>query len=232
VLTRYITRYPDTVRASEAKELLIAAYYNSRDYDMAYDAIRAFPNPDGNMKTALQKIAYYKGIEAFEAGDYEKARTSLEESIEVGVSPKHNALCAFWLGEIAYKSGDLQQAAHQYNFYLKRAPRNANEYKMALYNLGYTNIALNNIPAAQKALEGFIWLYKSRDAYRADGYNRLADVHFLNKDYTAAVKNYEGAVALGTEHSHYARYRRALSLGLMGKNSPKIDALKKIVSAK
>ena len=230
VLTRYITRYPNTDRAPEAKELLIAAYYNSRDYDMAYDAIRAFPNPDGSMKTALQKIAYYKGIEAFEVGDYTKARVSLEESMAVGVSPKYNALCAFWLGEIAYQSGDMAQAQTQYNYYIKRAPRNATEYKMALYNLGYANIALNDIPAAQRALEGFIWLYKNRDEYRADGYNRLADVHFLQKDYTSAVKNYEGAVAIGTEHSHYARYRRAISLGLMGKSSPKIDALKAIIA--
>lgn len=232
VLTRYITRYPDSERAPEAKELLIAAYYNSRDYDMAYDAIRAFPNPDGSMKTALQKIAYYKGIEAFEVGDYVKAKSSFEESIAVGVSPKYNALCAFWLGEIAYQGGNMTQAVQQYNYYIKRAPRNANEYKMALYNLGYANIALNDIPAAQKALEGFIWLYKNRDEYRADGYNRLADVHFLQKNYDSAVKNYEGAVALGTEQSHYARYRRALSLGLMGKKSPKIDALKSIITDK
>ena len=232
VLTRYITRYPDSPRKAEATELLIAAYYNSRDYDMAYDAIRAFPNPDGSMKTALQKIAYYKGIEAFEAGDYQKARTSLEESMEVGVSPKYNALCAFWLGEIAYQTGDMSGAVTQYNFYLKRAPRNAAEYKMALYNLGYANMAIENIPAAQKALEGFIWLYKSRDSYRADGYNRLADVHFLQHNYTQAVKNYEGAITLNTEQSHYARYRRAISLGLMGKSTPKIEALRKIINDK
>lgn len=232
VLTRYITRYPDTERAPEAKELLIAAYYNSRDYDMAYDAIRAFPNPDGSMKTALQKIAYYKGIEAFEVGDFAKARTSLEESMAVGVSPKYNALCAFWLGEIAYQTEDMAQAAKHYNYYIKRAPRTAKEYKMALYNLGYANIELNDIPAAQRALEGFVWLYKDRDHYRADGYNRLADVHFLQKNYDQAIKNYEGAVAIGTEQSHYARYRRAISLGLVDKKSPKIDALKAIIADK
>ena len=232
ILTRYITRYPNSTRTAEAKELLIAAYYNSRDYDMAYDAIRAFPNPDGSMKTALQKIAYYKGIEAFDEGDYDKARKSLEESLEVGVSPKYNALCAFWLGEIAYQIGDMEQAATQYNYYLKRAPRNAKEYKMALYNLGYAQIARENIPAAKSALEGFIWLYKNRDAYRADGYNRLGDVQFLQQNYADAVKSYEGSISIGTEQKHYARYRRAISLGLLGKQSPKIESLQKIVADK
>lgn len=232
ILTRYITRYSNSTRTAEAKELLIATYYNSRDYDMAYDAIRAFPNPDGSMKTALQKIAYYKGIEAFDEGDYDKARKSLEESLEVGVSPKYNALCAFWLGEIAYQIGDMEQAATQYNYYLKRAPRNAKEYKMALYNLGYAQIARENIPAAKSALEGFIWLYKSRDAYRADGYNRLGDVQFLQQNYADAVKSYEGSISIGTEQKHYARYRRAISLGLLGKQSPKIESLQKIVADK
>lgn len=231
VLTRYVTRYPDSPRASEAKELLIAAYYNSKDYDMAYDAIRSFPNPDGSMRTALQKIAYFKGIKAFKAGDDATAKRSIAEALEVGVSPKYNALCAFWLGEIAYRGGDYPEALKQYNYYLKRAPRTANEYKMALYNLGYTHIALGDAPAAQRSLEGFIWLYKSRDSYRADGFNRLADVQYLQRNYNDAVKNYENAVALNTEQSHYARYRRAMSLGLLGKESTKIDALKRIITA-
>jgi TolA-binding protein len=231
VLARYINRYPDTDRTAEAKELLIAAYYNSKDYDMAYEAIRAFPNPDGGMKTALQKIAYFKGVEAFEAGNYDLAKQSLEESLAVGVSPKYNALCAFWLGEVAYQSGDMKQAVSQYNYYLKRAPRSAAEYKLALYNLGYANIACGDNSAAQRALDGFIWLYKQRDELRADGYNRLADVHFLQRDYQSAVKNYEGAIALAQPQSHYARYRRAISLGLLGKEQPKIDALKGIVTA-
>ena len=231
VLARYLNRYPNTERTAEAKELLIAAYYNSKDYDMAYDAIRAFPNPDGSMKTALQKIAYFKGVEAFEAGDFALAKQSLEESLAVGVSPKYNALCAFWLGEVAYQSGDMEQAVSQYNYYLKRAPRSAAEYKLALYNLGYANIARGDHSAAQRALEGFIWLYKQRDELRADGYNRLADVHFLQRDYQKAVQNYEGAIALAQPQSHYARYRRALSLGLLGKEQPKIVALQGIVKA-
>lgn len=231
VLTRYITRYPESVRTPEAKELLIAAYYNSKDYDMAYNAIRNFPNPDGSLKMALQKITYFRGLEAFENGDYATAKQSLIESQNVGVSPKYNALCAFWLGETAYQQGDMSGAIEQYNYYIKRAPRSADEYKMALYNLGYAYTAQGNAAAAQKALEGFIWLYKDRDSYRADGYNRLADAHFLQRNYTEAIKNYEGSMAIATEQSHYATFRRAMSLGLLGKKNLKIEALRKIITS-
>lgn len=231
VLTRYVTRYPSSPRTTEARELLIAAYYNTKDYDAAYKAIRSFPSPDGSMKTALQKITYFKGLEAFSEGKYEEARLALEESKEVGVSPKYNALCAFWLGEIAYAEGRYSDALSLYNQYLKRAPRGEREYKMALYNVGYTHLALDDAAQAQRSFEGFLWLYKERDAYRADGFNRLADAQYVQRDYAAAVKSYEGAVSLGTSHSDYALYRRALSLGLLGKTEPKIAALKQVASS-
>lgn len=228
VLTRYVTKYPESERADEARELLIAAYYNSHDYEMAYKAIKAFPNPDGTQRAALQKIAYFNGLEAFVAGDYDKAKSKLDEAQKVGVSPKYNALCLFWLGEIEYKQGNLDKAINYYDYYLRRAPKTENEYKMALYNLGYAHFEQSNMAKSQKAFEGFIWLYKTADRYRADAYNRLGDAQYSQRKYADAVKSYEGAASLGTAEQDYAKYQRAISLGLAGKTSAKIGALKQM----
>ena len=225
VLTRYITKYPDSERADEARELLIAAYYNSHDYEMAYKAIKAFPNPDGTQRAALQKIAYFNGLEAFMSGDLVKAKEKLEESQSIGVSPKYNALCLFWLGEIAYKLGDYTEAISYYDSYLRRAPKTEREYQLALYNLGYAHFTQKDMAKSQKAFEGFVWLYKEADRYRADAFNRLGDVHYSQRKYADAVKSYEGAVSLGTAEQDYAKYQRAISLGLAGKTTAKIGAL-------
>ena len=230
VLTRYVTKYPESERADEARELLIAAYYNSHDYEMAYKAIKAFPNPDGTQRAALQKIAYFNGLEAFMAGNYDKAKAALGESQEIGVSPKYNALCLFWLGEIEYKQGNYTQAISYYDSYLKRAPKSENEYKMALYNLGYAHFTQNSMANSQKAFEGFIWLYKAADRYRADAFNRLGDAQYSQRKYADAVKSYEGAVSLGTAEQDYAKYQRAISLGLAGKTTAKIGALRQMQS--
>ena len=230
VLTRYINKYPDSDRADEARELLIAAYYNSHDYEMAYKAIKAFPNPDGTQRAALQKIAYFNGLEAFANGDYTKAKSALEESQKIGVSPKYNALCLFWLGEIEYKSGDYAKAINFYNDYLKRAPKSEREYKMALYNLGYAHFTQKSMANSQKAFEGFVWLYKEADRYRADAFNRLGDAQYSQRKYADAVKSYEGAVALGTAEQDYAKYQRAISLGLAGRTTAKIGALRQMQS--
>ena len=228
VLTRYVTKYPDSERVEEARELLIAAYYNSHDYEMAYKAIKAFPNPDGTQRAALQKISYFNGLESFMAGDLERAKTALTEAQSVGVSPKYNALCLFWLAEIEYKQGNYAKAISNYDAFLRRAPKSEREYKMALYNLGYAHFAQKSMAKSQKAFEGFVWLYKEADRYRADALNRLGDTQYSQRNYADAVKNYEGAVALGTSEQDYAKYQRAISLGLAGKTSAKIGALRQM----
>ena len=228
VLTRYVTKYPESERADDARELLIAAYYNSHDYEMAYKAIKSFPNPDGTQRAALQKIAYFNGLEAFMVGDYEKAKSALDEAQKIGVSPKYNALCLFWLGEIEYKQGNYTKAIGYYDYYLRRAPKSEREYQMALYNLGYAHFTQKNMAKSQKAFEGFVWLYKTADRYRADALNRLGDTQYSQRKYADAVKSYEGAVALGTAEQDYAKYQRAISLGLAGKVTAKIGALRQM----
>ena len=228
VLTRYVTKYPNSERADDARELLIAAYYNSHDYKMAYKAIKAFPNPDGTQRAALQKIAYFNGLEAFMVGDYEKAKSALNEAQNIGVSPKYNALCLFWLGEIEYQTENYPLAIKYYDYYLKRAPKSEREYKMALYNLGYAHFTQKSMAKSQKAFEGFVWLYKTADRYRADAFNRLGDAQYSQRKYADAVKSYEGAVALGTAEQDYAKYQRAISLGLAGKTTAKIGALRQM----
>ena len=230
VLKRYIAKYPNSERADEARELLIAAYHNSRDYEKTYAELNALPEHllNAELRTVKQKITYFNGLEAFNAGDYEAAKKKLEESQKIGVSPKYNALCLFWLGEIEYKSGNYDQAIKYYDYYTRRAPKTENEYKWALYNLGYAHFIKNNMAKSQKSFEGFLWLYKTADRCRADAFNRLGDAQYLQRKYSDAVKSYEGAIALGTVEQNYAKYQRAISLGLIGKTNAKIGALKQM----
>ncbi len=230
VLSRYVERYPESPRVKEARELLIAAYYNSHDYDLAYSAIKSLDDPDGSIRTALQKITYFNGLEAFRRGDNAKAHAALEESYAIGVSPKYKALCSFWLGEIAYNAGDYNTAIDRYNYYLKHAPRTAREYRMALYNVGYSRFAQGDMEQAAKSFDGFLWLHKTQDSYRADAYNRLGDAQYSQRKFDAAEKSYASAAAVGTSERFYAQYQRAMSLGLLDRTTAKIAQLKSILS--
>ena len=231
VLTRYVERYPSSPRAEEARTLLIAAYYNSRDYDAAYRAIKAMPSGDADIRAALQKIAYFRGLEAYSSGDLKAAQSYLAESAAVNVSPKYSALTSFWQGEIAFAQGDYAVAAAKYNAYLKRAPRTEREYALAWYNLGYCAFDRNDLRQAQEAFGKFLAAWSPRDSYRADALNRLGDAAYSDRRFEAAVGEYDKAIALGTPEKRYAQYKRAITLGILGHTDQKQQALRQIAAA-
>ena len=229
VLTRYIDQHPSSPRANEAHQLLIAAYYNSRNYSEAYSAIKSLPNPDNEALLALQKIAYFNGLDAYSQGELEEAEASLSESTSVGSNAKYSALATFWLGEIAYSKGDSGVALQRYRSYLGRAPRGSREYAMAQYNMGYCYFNSEDIEAAGSAFDKFLAAYPTRDSYRADALNRRGDVYYASRRFTEAVECYDKAAELGTMERYYAEYQRAITLGVQNKRSEKITLLQRIV---
>ena len=230
-LQRYIERYPNsTERVDEARALLIAAYYNSRDYEAAYRAIRSMPVQDGETRAALQKIAYFRGLEAVQAGDRAAAKRYLAESAATNVSPKYTALANFWQGELAFSEGDYATAAAKYESYLTRAPKEEPEYAMALYNLGYCNFSQQRYEAAEQRFQRFLSVRPQRDRYRSDTYNRLGDIRFVDRRFNEAITQYDRAIAAGDDARYYAQYQRAITLGLTGQTRQKQDALARIVA--
>lgn len=231
VLTRYIDKYPESERTIEARELLVAAYFNSHNYENAYNAIKALPDPDSSIRAALQKITYFRALESYTQGDAAGAQSLLDESMSIGISPKYGALALFWSGEIAYGQGDYDRAAEMYSRYIERAPKSEREYKMALYNLGYARFSSGDISGARSSFSSFLSNWTARDRYRADALNRRGDTEYASREFAAAVKSYSDAASLGTVERYYSQYQRALALGMSGRTDDKIAALKEIVAA-
>ena len=228
VLQRYIKTYPNSKRIGEARTLLIAAYYNSEDYDTAYQAIKSMPTDDPEVMAALQKIAYFRGLEAYKAGNINGAQTYLNESARIGVSPKYTALNTFWQGEIAYAKGDYTVAAVKYDAYLRRAPRGEAEYGYALYNLGYCAFNGDDLAKAGNYFNQFLRQHTSSDRFRADTYNRLGDIASSERDYKKALSLYEQSERIGSSEGEYGAFHRAMTLGLMGRAQDKQAVLRTI----
>lgn len=229
VLTRYLDQYPSSPRAAEAHQLLIAAYYNSHNYSEAYDAIKSLPNPDNEALLALQKIAYFNGLDAYSQGELADAEASLTESTQVGSNAKYSALASFWLGEIAYSKGNSGVALQRYRSFLGRAPRGSREYAMAHYNMGYCYFNGNELEAAGNSFDKFLAAYPTRDSYRADALNRRGDVYYSARRFADAVACYDKAAEIGTTERYYAEYQRAITLGVQNKRAEKINLLQRIV---
>ena len=231
VLSRYVETYPKSDRTADARSLLIAAYYNSKNYNEAYQAIKSLPNPDNEAKLALQKIAYFNGLEAYTAGELDAAQSAFRESMTSGSNAKYSALASFWLGEVAYVNGNSREALQRYKNFLGRAPKNSNEYLMAHYNSGYCYFNDNDMASASRSFDSFLAGYSRRDSYYADALNRRGDIHYSQREFDKAIQCYDKCIALRGVEGYYAQYQRAVTLGVQNKRADKISSLRNIVQA-
>ena len=230
VLQEYLRRYPHSTYCSEVKELLIAAFYNSKDYDAAYVAIKEMENPDKDIRAAHQKVAVFRAIAAIERGDWGLGEELLKESETIGLVPKYNALTLYWQGEVAYHKGDMALAAQKYEDYVRRAPKNESEYFFANYGIGYAYLGLKDMDKAQQAFTTFVRDYTMRDNYLYDAHNRLGDSYFASRKFSDARKVYKVVAQAPVDYRHYANYQLAIVDGIEKKNSDKIERLKAIVA--
>ncbi|MCC8088132.1 MAG: tetratricopeptide repeat protein [Rikenellaceae bacterium] len=230
-INNYLSEFPDSPNADEARSYLTAAYANSNNYKEAYDAISQISNPNNDEKAALQRIAYFRGLEYFTDGDYLNAQRMFDVANENRFMPKYTALTKFWLAETYYRQGLYARAILLYQDYIVLSPKDEAENIMANYNLGYSYFNLKNYRDALLWFERFIDAYPGTTGIKADAYNRIGDIYFLNRDYTQATQYYDRSIALGTQEQYYAEYQKALALGLTSGAQAKIEALKEISQA-
>lgn len=229
VLNRYLSTYPNSPRVHQAREYLIAAYYNSQNYEAAYNAIMQYPDPDNNIKAALQKITYFRALELWNAGNAEEAMRLLDTSARYRFNTKYTALASFWQGEILYSQKDYIDAIPKYEEYLRLSPTSEPENLMARYNLGYAHFNMGQWAQAQKWFDDFLERYNAKNAYRADAFNREGDINHAQRSYWKAIESYDAAAAVGTDDRYYSAYQRALMLGLVERSDRKIESLQAII---
>ncbi len=230
LLSRYIREYPASPRLDEARQYLVAAYYNSKNYEAAYDAILQMPNPDNNLRAALQKIAYFRALEYYNAGNRDEAYRLLQQSLSNRFNAKYTALTQFWMGEILYEKGEYDKALPLYKEYISLSPESEKEHAMALYNVGYVYFDKQDWANARSWFTRFVNAYAAKDRYRADALNRLGDAEYAGREFWKAMENYNAAAKIGTPEKYYSQYQRAIALGLVNRRDTKIQALKDIVA--
>ncbi len=230
ILTRYLELYPDGESSQEAKVMLIAAYYNSRDYDAAYSAIKQISSPDSQIRGALQKISFFRGVDAFNQGNYDIARRSFQESASINISPKYLAMSYFWQGEILFIEGNYTSALNNYNTFLARAREGDELYDTALFNVAYCYLMLGNEGEAESYFKRFVQSASAQSLYLADAYNRLGDIEYGKRRFDLARDYYSRAVAIESSYRYYAEYNMAIIDGVQQRYSSKEQILKSIIS--
>ncbi|BDX38680.1 hypothetical protein CYCD_20350 [Tenuifilaceae bacterium CYCD] len=224
----YIQLYPNTPRTDEAYNYLTLAYLSTRNYSEAVESLEKIKNKDATIKAAIQKTAYYRGLELFQNLNFEEAIKMFDLSLQHSDYNQNLAAEAtYWQAESYYRVENYSKATEGYNkFILTPGAFNLPEFNMAHYNLGYTYFKMKNYD------EAIVWFRKftslsndEKNIYVGDAYNRIGDSFFIQRRYWAAIDYYDKAILIDKTDADYAAFQRGFSLGLVERPQKKVESL-------
>tara|TARA_R110000868_G_scaffold1389_29_gene10870 strand:- start:1676 stop:4699 length:3024 start_codon:yes stop_codon:yes gene_type:complete len=228
VLAGYLDKYPNSNYKEEIETLLIDSYITSKNYKEALkllDGKRSFEN-----KVAFQKVAFYRGIELYNEGNYLEAGTLFSQSLKEPRDDKYTARATFWKAETDYNLTNYDDALIGFKqFEQENVARSTPEFINIDYNLAYTYFKLKNYEQASRYFSQFTTNRKEDKVRLNDAYLRLGDVYFVTSDYKDAIKAYDNANKLSEIDSDYAYFQKAISAGYIGQASKKISELEQFI---
>ena len=229
VLAGYLEKYPDTGYKEEIETLLIDSYITSKNYKEALKLLegkKSFEN-----KVAYQKVAFYRGLELYNEGDYQEAELLFDGSLKESQDQKYTARATFWKAEADYNLTNYDDALIGFKQFQQQAEASATpEIENINYNLAYTYFKLKNYGKATEHFNQFISNKREDKVRLNDAYLRLGDGHFVSSEYQSAISAYEKAIQLNEIDSDYPAFQKTISVGYTGQSSKKIQGLEQFIA--
>ena len=236
----FIKEYPNAQFNNEARTLLTSILAKSSNYKEAINILSEIPSKDQTTRKLYQQVLVGRGLQLMQEADNAAAKDVFNLSLNNNVDPNLEAVAYFWLSEINYKANNYNEAA-QYaeKFIAKAKGKDAAIRKIsskatiqnAQINLGYAAMKTEDYKTAQTAFEE---AQAKSASYTEDAAQnaivRNADAAFLNKEFDKALGLYNKVIAQNKEDVDYAKYQKAIILGIQNKNSEKIELLKSIIN--
>ena len=231
IFQTFLERYPTSKYRTQANEYLASLYLNSKDYERALKAISAAGLEQPTMQGAYQKVAYFRGVQHFNAIQYPAAQRHFEKSLEYPLNNVYTALAHYWLAEIHYRNKDYNSALKALDaFEATPGSTMLGEYKRSLYNKGYTYFSKEDYKNAATNFSLFLKRSRQGSKLSIDAALRLADSYFMTGQYDNAIKNYNLYLSHAPVDADYAYFQRALCFGLVDEPAKKVEALEALVA--
>ncbi|MAZ26063.1 MAG: hypothetical protein CL868_03165 [Cytophagaceae bacterium] len=225
VIVNYLDLYPDTAARQQLETLLIDSYITSKNYAQAMELLEN--NKNFNDKVAYQKVAFYRGIELYNEGNYAEAIQNFDKSLSEPRTPEFTARALYWKAESEYSLNRFDDAIITYKqFSQSDAAKGLPEQKEVNYNIAYTYFQRKNYDEAASYFDKYVKSNPADDVRLPDAYMRLGDSYFISSKYWPAMEAYNAAVSNGTSDRAYATFQKAISYGFVDRNNQKIETLR------
>jgi len=228
VLDKFIENYPQSTYFTESKALWITALAYNNNFNQALEAYQLIENPSLELLKIYPAILYGLSCNFINDGEVEKAFSLLNQLRNAPYNGNYLSATHFWLGEISYKMGRINDAIGYLQKYMLE-PINAGEVNptSARYILGYCFLKTGAYPKALIQFKEISVLNTNTelDRYQQDAYVRVADCQMMLKKMNEALATYQHVIDLSWSYADYAFLQKATILGGIGKVNDKIKML-------
>ncbi len=240
VFQDFINDYPKSKFNTDAKESLVSLLAGTNNYKEALEIIRGFDALSPSIRKSYQRIAFNRALQFSADKNLSEADKTLDESLKNPIDHTIEADCYFWKGEIATDNKNYKEAATNYLKYLELQKNYGNGYSgasilLAKYGLGYAHVKQANylmahtfFTQAKNELKIAEIDKKSLQKISNDLYLRSGDCNFVNKDYNAAIKDFQLVIDAKMGNEDYALFQLAIIAGLQNRPEDEIKLLTRI----
>lgn len=229
----FIEKYPESPNIDQAYDYLGKAFVTSKNYREALLSMEKIKNKNQTVYKAMQRLAFYRGMELYIDLKYEEAIYFFDYSLKYGEFDRIlKARAHYWRGESNYRLGRFEMAQNDYQQFVNSpGAQSMGEYSTAQYNMGYVFFNTKNY---ERAIE---WFRKyaastavSDKVMLADAYNRMGDCYFVDRAFQPAIDSYRKAAATALTAADYAMFQESFCLGLLRDHYGKINNLKQLIN--
>jgi TolA-binding protein len=227
----YIEKYPDSEKNDEAYQYLLNVYMTTKNYTSALASLEKMKSLDIKLKEAYQRIAFNSAVEHYHNNKINEAIQGFILSQKYPINKSLNAQTYYWMAEAYFiqKKYDIAIQSYQKFIFEPGAILEIN-FNTANYNIAYAYFNQKKYEDAITWFRKFASTKSETDTVKLTDANlRIGDAYFLAKDYFKAEGYYLTAYNLKGLDADYALYQRAMSLGILKKQSEKMEVLYSLI---
>ncbi|MEA3443107.1 MAG: tetratricopeptide repeat protein [Bacteroidota bacterium] len=232
IFNDFLSRFPNSIYSDEVYDYLMKVYMATRNYGEALVSLENIENKTEKIKTAYQRVAFFRATELFSDMNFDKAIQYYDKSLKyASINPSFRAQALYWKAESMYRLKRFGEAVTHYNtFILSPGAISIDEYTIAHYNLAYANFKLDNYSEAVIWFRKYVNKNENASPTVGDSYVRLGDCYFVQRKYAESVKYYDLAISINTSDTDYATFQKAISYGLLHEYGKKNWVLRQMVN--
>ena len=226
----FIKTYPQSPKLDPAKTLLSEILLTTKNYKDAIDILETIPNRNREANEVYQKVTYYRGLEFYNERAFQNAISMFMRSNKNVEDNEIHSLSTYWLAEAMYEVRKFGESVDNFEKFMSlTASKKTEVYNYAHYALAYAAFEHENYRKAATYFARFLRGNEKDQNTINDAILRLADSHFVLKDYDEALVYYNRIIASRTNSEDYALFQRGMIQGLQGQNDIKITTHKSLL---